>query len=105
MGTRSAIFGTPKMAVFAILGVSKMALRVPESKFRDHFSIQTSPQNPQKATSGTKIDPQKGIFVHFAFFLLKFWSPFPGYTGHFFSNSFEIHSYENCNFANNVTLH
>ena len=45
-----------------------MALRVPESKFRDHFSIQTSPQNPQKATSGTHIGPQKVIFGHFAFF-------------------------------------
>ena len=44
-----------------------MALRVPESKFRDHFSIQTSPQNPQKATSGTQIGPQKVIFGHFAF--------------------------------------
>ena len=45
-----------------------MALRVPESKFRDHFSIQTSPQNPQKATSGTRIGPRKVIFGHFAFF-------------------------------------
>ena len=32
-----------------------MALRVPESKFRD-------PQNPQKATLGTKIGPQKVFF-------------------------------------------
>ena len=32
-GTRSAIFGTLKMTVFAILRVPKMALRVPESKF------------------------------------------------------------------------
>ena len=53
------------MAVFAILGVPKIALWVPESKFRDHFSIQTSPQNPQKATSGTKNGPQKVIFGHF----------------------------------------
>ena len=36
--------------------------------FGHHFSIQTSPQNPQKATSGTKIGPQKVIFGHFAFF-------------------------------------
>ena len=52
-----------------------MALRVPKSKFRDHFSIQTSPQNPQKATSGTKIGPQKVIFCHFfnfAYFYLIF---------------------------------
>ena len=34
-----------------------MALRVQESKFPDYFSIQTSPQNPQKATSRTKIGP------------------------------------------------
>ena len=32
----------------------KMALRVPKSKFWDHFSIQTSPQNPQKHTLGTE---------------------------------------------------
>ena len=32
-GTLNAIFGIPKMAVFAILGVSKMALWVPKSKF------------------------------------------------------------------------
>ena len=31
----------------AILWVPKMALRL-QSKFRDHFSIQTSPPNPQK---------------------------------------------------------
>ena len=52
----------------AILGVLEMALRVSESKFWDHFSIQTSPQNPQKDTLGTQIGPQKVIFGHFAFF-------------------------------------
>ena len=60
-----------KMTVFAILRVPKMALCVPESKFQDHFSIQTSPQNPQKDTSGTKIGPRKVIFGHlinFAYF-------------------------------------
>ena len=69
---QSAIFSTPKMAkndpVLDILGVPKMALRVPESKFRNHFSIQTRPQNPQKDTSGTRIGPRKVIFGHFAFF-------------------------------------
>ena len=55
----------PKYPVLAILRVSKMALWMPESKFRDHFSIQTSPQNPQKATSGTKIGPRKVIFGNF----------------------------------------
>jgi len=59
----------PKYPVFAILRVSKMALWMPESKFRDHFSIQTSPQNPQKATSGTKIGPRKVIFGHFLNFV------------------------------------
>ena len=52
-----------------------MALWMPESKFRDHFSIQTSPQNPQKDTSGTKIGPQKVIFGHlinFAYFYVVF---------------------------------
>ena len=48
-----------------------MALWMPESKFRDHFSIQTSPQNPQKATSGTKIGPQKVIFGHFINWAIK----------------------------------
>ena len=45
-----------------------MALRVPETNFWDHFSIQTSPQNPQKGTLGPQIEPQKLIFGHFAFF-------------------------------------
>ena len=54
--------------ILVILGVPKMVLRVPESKFRNHFSIQTSPQNPQKDTSGTQIGPRKVIFGHFAFF-------------------------------------
>ena len=35
-----------KCPVLAISGVPEMALRVPKSKFRDHFSIQTSPQKP-----------------------------------------------------------
>ena len=56
-------FGHPKsyfQTVFVQYKYSlKMALRVPKSKFWDHFSIQISPQNPQKATSGTKIGPQK----------------------------------------------
>ena len=72
---QSAIFGSPKRGVLAILGVPKMALRVLEWKFWDHFSIQTSPQNPQKATSGAKIRPQKVIFCHFinfAFFNVVF---------------------------------
>ena len=46
----------------------KMALWVSKSKFWDHFSIQTNPQNPQKDTSGTQIGPRKVIFGHFAFF-------------------------------------
>ena len=55
--------------ILAILGVSKMALGVPESKFQDQYNtIQTSPRNPQKATSGTRIGPGKVIFGHFAFF-------------------------------------
>ena len=36
-----------------------MALQVSESKFWDHFSIQTSPQNPQK---DTQIGPKKVFF-------------------------------------------
>ena len=42
-----------KRGILAILGVPKMALRVPESKFQDNFLIQTSPQNPPKTTTGT----------------------------------------------------
>ena len=49
----------PKWLFWAILGVPKMAFWVPKSKFRDHFSVKNSPQNPQKATSGTKIGPRK----------------------------------------------
>ena len=58
----------PKMTkgvVLANLGVPKMALRVPKSKFKDHLPPQTSPQNPQKDTSGTQIGPRKVIFSHF----------------------------------------
>ena len=42
-----------------------MALRL-QSKFRDHFSIQTSPPNPQKDTLGSRIGPQKTskLFPH-----------------------------------------
>ena len=52
-----------------------MALWMPESKFRDHFSIQNSSQNPQKATSGIKIGPRKMIFGNFfnsAYFYVVF---------------------------------
>ena len=42
-----------------------MALRVPESKFWDHFIYQIPPQNPQKDTLGTQIGPRKVIFGHF----------------------------------------
>ena len=48
--------------VLGILGVPKMALRVFESKFWDHFSRQTS---PQKDTLWSQIGPQKVIFGHF----------------------------------------
>ena len=58
------------MAQTAILGVPKMALRVPESKFRDHFIYQIPPQNPQKDTLGTRIGPRKVIFGHFMFFYI-----------------------------------
>ena len=56
-----------------------------ESKFRDHFSIQTSPQNPQKDTSGTLIGL---IFVHSAFFDIL--APFSRLHGPFFSNHFPL---------------
>ena len=48
-----------KRCHFGVFLVPKMAFRVPKSKFWDHFSIQTSPQNPQKHTLGTWIRPQK----------------------------------------------
>lgn len=54
---------------FSHFGVSKMAHRVPESKFRHHFSIQSSPQNPQKAASGTQVGPRKVTFWPFCTFL------------------------------------
>ena len=58
-----------------ILGVPKMALRVPESKFWDHFIYLIPPQNPQKDPLGTRIGPWKVIFGHFAFFFI-FWTCF-----------------------------
>ena len=36
-----------KLLSLTIWGVPKMGLQVPKSKFRDHFSIQITPQNPQ----------------------------------------------------------
>ena len=51
-----------------------MAFWVPESKFQDHFSIQTSPQNPQKYTSEPKIGPRKvifGPFIDFEYFTIE----------------------------------
>ena len=60
--------------VLGILGVPKMALRVFESKFWDHFSRQTS---PQKDTLWSQIGPQKVIFGHFAFFVCYFYFIFP----------------------------
>ena len=57
------------MAVWAILGVPKMALRVPESKFWDHFIYLIPPQNPQKDTLGSGIGPWKVIFGHFTFYI------------------------------------
>ena len=61
----SSSFGDQNGVILVILGVLEMALRVSESKFWDHFSIQTSPQNPQKDTLGTQIGPRKVIFGHF----------------------------------------
>ena len=46
------------------------------ARIKDHFSIQTSPHDPQKATSGTKIGPRKVIFGHFINFAY-FWVIFP----------------------------
>ena len=58
-GTRSAIFGTPKKAKrwsfsLAILGVPKMALWVPESKFQNHFSLPFhQPSKPPTSRTST----------------------------------------------------
>ena len=49
--------------------VPKMALRVPESKFWDHFIYLILPQNPQKDTLGIGIGPRKVIFGHFTFYI------------------------------------
>ena len=45
----------------------KMALWVPKSKFWDHFSIQTSPQNPPKHTLRTR-------FWNFGGWMCSYWS-------------------------------
>ena len=39
-----------------------------KKRARANGKIQSSPQNPQKDTSGTQIGPRKVIFGHFAFF-------------------------------------
>ena len=79
------------LGALAILGVPEMAFPVPESKFYDHFSIQTSPQNPQKDTLGTKIGPRKVIFGHFINFAY-FYAVFPLARALFFK---PVSSHEN----------
>ena len=72
-------YGHPKCN-FCHFGVPKMALWVPKSKFPK------APKTPQKATSGTKIGPQKVIFGHF-FNFAYFYVVFP-LARAFFSNAF-----------------
>ena len=71
-GTRSSIFSTPKKLPtpqkwggFSFLGILKMVLRVPESKIRKHFSIQITPQNLGKMTSGMHFGHSKVVFWPF----------------------------------------
>ena len=58
----------PKRGVLAILGIPEMAFWVPKSKFEDHLSIQTSPQNPQNQTSKSDF----WSFYQFGIFLRRF---------------------------------
>ena len=64
-----------------------MALRVSESKFWDHFSIQSSPKTPKRHLRipklGTQIGPQKVNCAILCFFI--FLPHFPFSTGHFFN--------------------
>ena len=68
-----------------------MVLRVPESKFYDHFSIEIPPQNPHLETFGTILDPLKVTFSHFALFG-EFWS-FSGAGSYFFGNVHDFQSH------------
>ena len=64
----------PEVAFLGVWGVPKMALRVPQSKFRDHFSIQTSPKKPPQ-------EPKSALekcFLAILHFLI-FWRHFPYY--------------------------
>ena len=51
--------------VGSFLGVLKMELPVPESKIRKHFSIQITPQNLGKMTSGMHFGHSKVVFWPF----------------------------------------
>ena len=51
-----------------IFGVPKMALRVPESKFWDHFSIQIPPLKPPFRHFGNHFGPRKSDFWPFYLF-------------------------------------
>ena len=71
-GIRSPIFGHLKTGTFAKSGpfrVPKNGTSVGQINIRRPlFTIQPSPQNPQKDTLGTRIGPWKVIFGHFVFF-------------------------------------
>ena len=54
-----------KIFNFQDLRVPEMSLRVPKSKFRDHFWLQTSNQNLKKNSSGTKNWISKSDFLSF----------------------------------------
>ena len=64
-------FGYPRnreyCANYAILGVPKMTLPVPETKIRDHFYRPNTPPKPKKNHFGNAFSPFESVFWPFYF--------------------------------------
>ena len=69
VGASVVRFKKPKNDPFwAFWGIPKMALGVPESKFKDHFSIQIPPLKPPFRHFGNHFGPWKSDFWPFYLF-------------------------------------
>ena len=72
LGTRSAIFGTPKMAkttpFWPFWGYKKWHFECPNQNSKTTFLYKLAPKTPKKSPKETKSDLEKVILGHFVFF-------------------------------------
>ena len=61
-----------KLHIFAILGVQKMVLPVPETKIRDHFYRPNTPPKPRKKHLRIAFLSLESVFLAISFILLIF---------------------------------